>query len=78
VIADRTAYTAYGRLYLQTIKPVSVTSLRTDGSLYARSDSTGRVYERTSHTNYLLYSSVTIERDRPTFSSLRTSVNNIT
>ena len=41
-IADRTDKVR------QTIKPVSVTSLRTVGMPYARSDSTGRViYERT-------------------------------
>jgi len=34
-------------VYWQTIKPVSVTSLRTAGTPYARSDSTGRAYERT-------------------------------
>jgi len=34
---------------------------------YARSNSTGRVYERTQ----TIYSSVTIERDRPKFSSSR-------
>ena len=47
VIADRTTYCLQRTVYWQTIKPVSVSPQVDERLVYARSDLTGRVYERT-------------------------------
>ena len=66
---DSRSYCVWRTVYWQTIKPVSVRSLRTAGT----HDSIQRVeFIIWTHQNSI-YSSVTIERDTPKFSSSRSS-----